>query len=298
MLTMLFGDLLIILPRFEPITFLRTIEKYRCTNLYVAPPLMVFLAKSPLVDQYDISSAKIFLSGAAPLTAELQQAVYERLKGPIIRQGYGMTEGTFNYTAQSDAFHSQGSNGELTMGMEGRVVHIETGELLGPNAEGELHFRGNEMFGYKGNPKATADMIGSDGWLRTGDIGYYTEKGEWYVVDRLKELIKYKGFQVAPAELEGLLIEMPQISDCGVIGVPDERAGELPFAFVVRQANAHVTEAEVEEYVRKRTAASKWLRGGVRFVAEIPKNASGKILRRELRTLAKALTVGGLKAKL
>lgn len=285
--SMLFGDHLVMLPRFEPTAFLRAIQTYRCTSLFVAPPLMVFLAKSPLVDQFDVSTVRSIFSGAAPLTAELQAAVFKRLNAPIIRQGYGMTEGTVAFTTQTDRCHTQGSVGELSCGLHGRVVEPESGRILGPNEEGELQFRGNAMRGYVGNALATAETIGADGWLRTGDIGYYTERGEWFVVDRLKELIKHKGFQVAPAELEGLLLQMPQVSDCGVIGVPDERAGELPMAFVVRQPGVQLSGAEVEEFVRQRASPSKWLSGGVQFVAQIPKNPSGKILRRELRAAAK-----------
>lgn len=253
----------------------------------IAPPLMVFLAKSPVVDQYDISSLRLIIIGAAPLTKEVEQAVFKRLHGPLIRNGYGMTEGTMSFSIQNHLYRKSGSVGTVQAGLQGRVVDPDSGRVLGRNEEGELQFKGTTMIGYVNNANATQEMITDDGWLRTGDIGYFDGDNELFVVDRLKELIKYKGFQVAPAELEGLLLNHNQIADVGVIGIPDERAGELPFAFVVKQPNANLTENDVKEYVAKNTSSSKQLRGGVRFVDSIPKNLSGKILRRELRAIYK-----------
>lgn len=251
----------------------------------IAPPLMVFLAKSPLIDQYDISTMDTIFIGAAPLTKELSDAVFKRLNSPLIRNGYGMTEGILSFSSQNYQFNKSGSVGKITVGVKCRVVDPDTGLVLGANEEGELQFKGTTMKGYVGDEKATRETITDDGWLRTGDIGYYDNDWELFVVDRLKELIKYKGFQVAPAELEGLLLQNNKISDVGVIGVPDERAGELPFAFVVKQPNVDLTETDVMEYVASKTSPFKQLRGGVRFVESIPKNPAGKILRRELRKL-------------
>lgn len=250
---------------------------------------MVFLAKSPLIDQYDISSLRLIFVGAAPMTEQIKMAVFNRLNQPLIRNGYGMTEGTLGFTSQTGRFCKSGSVGRIQNGLQGRVVDPGSGRVLGANEEGELQFKGATMKGYLGDDGATRDAITDDGWLRTGDIGYYDLDGEWFVVDRLKELIKFKGFQVAPAELEGLLLKHHKIADVGVIGIPDERAGELPFAFVVKQANVELSEKEVVEYVEKNTSSSKYLRGGVRFVDAIPKNPSGKILRRDLRTMFKSL---------
>lgn len=248
---------------------------------------MVFLAKSPLVDQYDISSLRVIFCGAAPLTHEVEQAVSARLNRPMIRNGYGMTEGTVAFTGQNYEFCKSGSVGKIIAGVQGRVVDPETGLVLGANEEGELQFKGATMKGYVDDQKATSATMTDDGWLRTGDIGYYDMNEEFFVVDRLKELIKYKGFQVAPAELEGLLLKNKKIADVGVIGIPDERAGELPFAFVVKQPKVDLTESEVVDYVAKEMSDAKRLRGGVRFVDSIQKNPSGKILRRELRALYK-----------
>jgi len=161
----------------------------------------------------------------------------------------------------------------------------ENGHSLGPNQRGELCFRGTRvMAGYIGDKQATSAMIDDDGWLHTGDIGYYDEDLQFYVIDRIKELIKYKGFQVAPAELEAILLTHPKIKDCGVIGKADENVGEVPIAFVVKMDNS-LTEREVVDFVDKDVSPAKKLRGGVIFVDEIPKNPSGKILRRQLRDL-------------
>lgn len=161
-----------------------------------------------------------------------------------------MTEGTFAFCTQNDIYHTNGSVGVLYKGVYGRVIDIETGKCLGARQEGELHFKGpNTMKGYIGNKQATSATIDADGWLHTGDIGYFDENCEWYVTDRIKELIKYKGFQVPPAEIEAVLLTNPHIKDAGVIGVPNELAGELAFAFVVKQAKAQITEGDVLRYV-------------------------------------------------
>lgn len=210
---------------------------------------MVFLAKNSVVDEYDLSSLKMILCGAAPLTKELEDLVRERIDVPIIRQGYGMTEGTVGFTTQTDQNHKPGSVGMLNSGIWGRIVDPETGEVLGPYQRGELQFKGNTvMKGYIGDVIATQNTIDSNGWLHTGDIGYVDNDGEFFIVDRLKELIKYKAFQVPPAEIEGILLQHPGISDAGVVGLPDERAGELPLAFVVRQ-DKNITEKEIIDFV-------------------------------------------------
>lgn len=276
---------------------------------------MVFLAKSPLVEKYDLSSLQVIWSGAAPLSKKLEMAVKNRIGIKCVRQGYGMTEGTFAFCAQNDNLHSNGSVGPLQIGTYARVVDVDTGECLGPNQKGELHFKGTcIMKGYIGNRQATSAAVDSDGWLHTGDIGYYDDNGEFYIVDRIKELIKYKGFQVPPAEIEALLLTNSQIKDAGVVGVPDEQCGETAFAFVVKQPNATITEKDVIQYVAgnlneidrnnnnismlfmrkifsfsERLSNPKRLHGGVKFVDAIPKSTTGKILRRVLRDMVKNL---------
>jgi 4-coumarate--CoA ligase len=249
---------------------------------------MVFLSKSPLVDEYDLSSIKDIGCGAASLSKEVEDQVRKRFKQDItIRQGYGMSETTLG-TLGSVAIIKPGSVGEPVQGVYVKVID-EDGNSLGPNKRGELCFKGNKiMKGYINDPKATSETIDKDGWLHSGDIGYYDEDRQFYIVDRLKELIKYKAFQVPPAEIEGLLLTNPKIKDCGVIGIPDEESGELPFAFVVPQSGVKLTEQEVIKFVSDNSSKAKWIRGGVKFIDEIPKNPSGKILRRELRELHKS----------
>ncbi|CRL01456.1 CLUMA_CG014231, isoform A [Clunio marinus] len=275
----------IFLPKFEEERFLQVIEKYKINTLTVVPPVCVFLAKSPLVDKYDISSVKVIGCGAAALSKEVDEKVCERLN-VVIRQGYGMSETTMG-TMGTNALVKPGSVGQALKGVYVKVID-ENGKTLGPNQPGELCFKGDVLMkGYVDDPKATSQTIDSDGWLHSGDIGYYDEDQMFYIVDRLKELIKYKASQVPPAEIEGLLLSNPKIKDVGVIGIPDEESGELPFAFVVKQPGETLTEQEVIDFVAENASKAKWLRGGVKFIDNIPRNPSGKLLRREMRLMYK-----------
>lgn len=249
---------------------------------------MVLLAKSDKLNDFDLSSLKDISCGAAALSKEIEDQVRRRFQGKVaIRQAYGMSETTLGVIGSIEKI-KPGSVGEVFKGMYAKVVD-ENGTSLGPNKPGELCFKGNKvMKGYINDPKATNDTIDKDGWLHSGDIAYFDEDKQFYIVDRLKELIKYKAFQVPPAEIEGLLLSNPKIKDCGVIGILDDDSGELPFAFVVKQPGAVMSERDVQNYVAENSSKAKWLRGGVRFIEEIPKNPSGKILRRELRMLYKS----------
>ncbi|EDX14173.1 4-coumarate--CoA ligase 1 [Drosophila simulans] len=281
------GARLVYLPKFEENLFLSAIEKYRVMMAFMVPPLMVFLAKHPIVDKYDLSSLMVLLCGAAPLSRETEDQIKERIGVPFIRQGYGLSESTLSVLVQNDEFCKPGSVGVLKVGIYAKVIDPDTGKLLGANERGELCFKGDGiMKGYIGDTKSTQTAI-KDGWLHTGDIGYYDDDFEFFIVDRIKELIKYKGFQVPPAEIEALLLTNDKIKDAAVIGKPDEEAGELPLAFVVKQANVQLTENEVIQFVNDNASPAKRLRGGVIFVDEIPKNPSGKILRRILREMLK-----------
>ncbi|KAH8383371.1 hypothetical protein KR009_008251 [Drosophila setifemur] len=281
------GARLVYLPKFEEHLFLSAIEKYRVMMAFMVPPLMVFLAKHPIVDKYDLSSLMVLLCGAAPLSRETEEQIKERIGVPFIRQGYGLSETTLSVLVQNDEFCKPGSVGILKNGIYGKVIDPDTGKLLGANERGELCFKGDGiMKGYIGDSKSTQSAI-KDGWLHTGDIGYFDDDFEFFIVDRIKELIKYKGFQVPPAEIEALLLTNEKIKDAAVIGKPDEAAGELPLAFVVKQANVQLTENDVIQFVIDNASPAKRLRGGVIFVDEIPKNPSGKILRRVLRNMLK-----------
>ncbi|XP_023295305.2 4-coumarate--CoA ligase 1 [Lucilia cuprina] len=284
------GTCLVYLPKFEDHLFLSAIEKYRVMMAFMVPPLMVFLAKHPIVEKYDLSSLMVLLCGAAPLSKETEDQIKERIGVPIIRQGYGLSESTLSLLVQNDNACKPGSVGALKVGLYAKVIDPDTGKTLGPNQRGELCFKGDcIMKGYIGDVKSTQSVI-VDGWLHTGDIGYFDDDFEFFIVDRIKELIKYKGFQVPPAEIEALLLTHPKIKDAAVIGKPDEEAGELPMAFVVKQANVQLSEQEVIDFVAERASPAKKLRGGVMFVDEIPKNPSGKILRRVLRDMLKKKT--------
>ena len=273
------GATLVTMPRFDLEEFLRLIQDHRVTQAFLVPPIILALAKHPLVDKYDLSSLKTVLSGAAPLDAALEAAAAERI-GTLVTQGWGLTETSPVATTNLGGEPRPGSVGRLLPNTEMRVVDPASGADRPVGETGELVVSGPQvMKGYLGRPEETAAMLDPDGWLHTGDLGYVDGDGYWYVVDRVKELIKYKGLQVAPAELEAVLLNHPAIADAAVVRAADEEAGEVPKAFVV--ARSPLTEAEVMAYVAERVAPFKKVRM-VEFVDEIPKAPSGKILRRVL----------------
>ncbi|XP_074030009.1 luciferin 4-monooxygenase [Leptinotarsa decemlineata] len=276
---------LVVLKRFEPESYLKAIQDYRIENLMVAPPLAVFMAKTPLLSKYDLSSVKSVLCGAAPLNKEIEDILKKRLNITSCTQGYGLTEINLAVTlVNPNEIGNPGTVGKVVSYMKLKVRDPETGRSLGPHQVGEICVKGPMLMkGYYKNEEATRHIFTSDGWLKTGDLGYYDTDRFFYIVDRLKELIKYKGYQVAPAELEALLINHPKVLDVGVVGLPDILAGELPLAFIVKKPGENLTEKELQDFVANSLSPQKWLRGGVIFVSEIPKNPSGKILRRELR---------------
>ncbi|MFF8524462.1 4-coumarate--CoA ligase family protein [Streptomyces werraensis] len=286
------GATVVVLPRFDLEQFLAAVQNHRITALYVAPPIVLALAKHPLVAQYDLSSLKHVISAAAPLDASLAAACAQRLGLPPVGQAYGMTElspGTHVVPLDLMEEAPPGTVGQLIAGTEMRIVSLDDpGKDLGPGESGEILIRGPQvMKGYLGRPDATAAMIDGDGWLHTGDVGHVDDDGWLFVVDRVKELIKYKGFQVAPAELEALLLTHPGVADAAVIGVYNEDGNEVPHAFVVRHPSApELTEGEVMMYVAERVAPYKRVRH-VTFIDGVPRAASGKILRRELRAAHK-----------
>ncbi|MCW7942393.1 AMP-dependent synthetase [Streptomyces hygroscopicus] len=281
------GATVVVLPRFDLETFLAAIEKHRITGLYVAPPIVLALAKHPAVEGYDLSSLKYVICSAAPLDAGLAAACSRRLGIPPVGQGYGMTElspGT--HVVPLDARNPPpGTVGKLIAGTEMRILSLDDPDKdLGVGEAGEIAIRGPQvMKGYLGRPEATDAIIDRDGWLHTGDVGRVDADGWLFIVDRVKELIKYKGFQVAPAELEALLLTHPEIADAAVIGVHNDDSNEIPHAFVVRRPDADgLSAGEVMMYVAERVAPYKRIRG-VTFIDVVPRAASGKILRRQLR---------------
>jgi acyl-CoA synthetase (AMP-forming)/AMP-acid ligase II len=270
------------LPRFELHAYLRMVQEHRCTRAFLAPPMVLALATAPAVDDYDLSSLRVGICGAAPLDVQVSERAEQRLGCPI-RQGYGMTEaspGTHQVADADVTTTPAGSVGRLVPGTEARIVDPATGEDVPDGERGELWVRGPQvMAGYLDDPGATAATV-VDGWLRTGDIARVDADEVYWIVDRLKELIKYKGYQVAPAELESLLLTHPDVLDAAVIGVPHAEGGEAPKAFVV--TTRALDGGALMSWVAERVAPYKKVRA-VEFVAEIPKSPSGKILRRQLR---------------
>ncbi|MGW4892577.1 4-coumarate--CoA ligase family protein [Kitasatospora sp. NPDC004240] len=285
------GATVVVLPRFDLEQFCRTVQEQRVEALIVAPPIALALAKHPVVDRYDLSSVRYLLCAAAPLDRELADACARRLGLPRLLQGYGMTElsPVTHVVSPDDADPSPGSVGRMVPSTELRVVALDgSGTDLGPGERGELLIRGPQvMKGYFGRPSDTAATVDADGWLHTGDVGHVDGRGYLHVVDRVKELIKYKGYQVAPAELEAVLLTHPQIADAAVIGVPDADGTECPKAFVVRAPGSTLTGPEVTAFVAGRVAPYKKVRA-VEFLDAVPRSPAGKILRRELRARGSA----------
>ena len=281
------GATLVSMPRFELEPCLQAVQDYRVTRFFLVPPIVVLLAKHPAVDKYDLSSVKRAFSGAAPLDADTARAVSQRI-GCRLSQGYGLTETSPVSHIVSDKVVDvvPGSVGTTVPNTECKIVDAATLRELGRNQDGEIWIRGPQvMKGYLNNPDATGNSIDADGFFHTGDIGHIDENEQYFIVDRLKELIKYKGFQVAPAELEALLLSHPMIADAAVIGVRDSEGEEVPKAFVVLKEP--VSDEEIMEFVASRVAPHKKIRR-VEVVDQIPKSPTGKILRRVLRDREKA----------
>ncbi|KAJ3338549.1 hypothetical protein HDU93_009397 [Gonapodya sp. JEL0774] len=298
------GSITVVIPKFDPPVFLSCIQKYKVSLLYLVPPIILFLAQHPVVDQFDTSSVNIVFSGAAPLPWETVNQLKRRkgFKNVIVQQGWGMTETSTAVTATPVNDVRVGSIGEILPSLEIKLVDPDTQEEVGVDKEGEIWVRGpNITLGYLNNKKATEDTY-KNGWLLTGDIGVVDKDGllknavvpgsHFYIRDRIKELIKVKGLQVAPAELEALLMEHPAVGDACVVQVPDERSGELPRAYVVlKPSHENQDHEEIKESINKffasRLARHKQLAGGIVFVDSVPKSPSGKLLRRFLRDRAK-----------
>ncbi|MFE6920961.1 4-coumarate--CoA ligase family protein [Nocardia sp. NPDC057663] len=280
---------LVTMPRFDFPEFLHAISRHRCTYVFVAPPIAVALAKHPIVEDYDLSSVHTVMCGAAPLDTDLGNAVARRLACRV-RQGYGMTEmSPVSHAIPDDGDDFPiGSVGVTSPNMECKLVDPTTGREVdyprhGLSAPGELWCKGpNVMVGYLGNPAATAEALDEEGYLHTGDIAVVDGRGAVYIIDRLKELIKYKGYQVPPAELEALLLTHPEIVDAAVIGALDAEGEEIPKAFVVRRPGSQLDERSVISFVAEQVSPYKKVRQ-VEFIDAVPKSAAGKILRKDLR---------------
>ncbi|CAL5210417.1 unnamed protein product [Lathyrus oleraceus] len=280
---------ILLMPKFDIHAFLELVHKYRVTIAPVVPPIVLAISKSPELDSYDLSSIRVLKSGGAPLGKELEDTVRAKFPKAKLGQGYGMTEAGPVLTmclsfAKEPIDVKPGACGTVVRNAEMKIVDPENDSSLSRNQPGEICIRGDQiMKGYLNDPEATLRTIDKEGWLHTGDIGYIDDDDELFIVDRLKELIKYKGFQVAPAELEAIILSHPQISDVAVVPMQDEAAGEVPVAFVVRSNNdIDTTEDEIKKFVAKQVVFYKRI-NRVFFIDAIPKSPSGKILRKDLR---------------
>ncbi len=273
----------ITMPRFDMVEALSAVQELGITRFFAVPPMILGLANAPIVDEYDMSSVRQIFSGAAPLGAELAEQAGQRLGCEVV-QGYGMTELSPVSHSTVEGDYLPGTSGVTVSNTESRIVDPVSGDDQPVGERGELWVRGPQvMVGYLNNAEATTATIDDDGWLHTGDIAIIDEHDHMTIVDRLKELIKFKGFQVAPAELEALLITHPKVADVAVIGVPDDEAGEIPKAFVTAAAGETVTLEEIQALVSEHLVSYKQIKQ-LEVVDAIPKSASGKILRKELRT--------------
>lgn len=282
------GSTIVVLSKFDLVEMLGLIQKYRVTYLPLVPPILLAMNKVDIARKYNLSSLHTVICGGAPLSKESTEEFISRFPGVTITQGYGLTE-TMGVGASTDSQEESrhyGTAGLLSPNTEAKIIDPISGTPLPPNQQGELWLRGPYvMKGYFSNPEATTSTLNSDGWLRTGDLCYVDDEGYIFVVDRLKELIKYKGYQVAPAELEALLHSHPEIMDVAVIPFPDKEAGQVPMAYIVRKPGGTLSESSVINFVAQQVAPYKKVRH-VAFVSEIPKNAAGKILRKDLIKLA------------
>lgn len=273
--------------RFDLEAYCGLVQEHRPERSHLVPPILLGLAQHPIVDQYDLSSLQCIMSAAAPLSVTMADKVTDRIGGAVVKEGWGMSELSPLGTISHDANIRKGSVGPMAASTLGKVID-EEGNSLPPNEPGELVIKGPQvMMGYMDEPEKTAECLSSTGWLRTGDIAMFDEEGFCFITDRIKELIKVRGFQVAPAELEALLLKHEAIQDVAVIGVPDDKSGELPRAYIVLKKEGAIAEDEVSEWMHPQVAPYKRLHGGIVFVNEIPKSASGKILRRILRDKVK-----------
>ncbi|KAK6773532.1 hypothetical protein RDI58_028770 [Solanum bulbocastanum] len=282
------GAAILLMKKFDIVTCLELVQKYKVTIGPFVPPIILAIAKCPIVDNYDLSSVRIVISGAAPLGKKLEEVVGTKFPNAKLGQGYGMTEAgapiTMCLAFAKEPFEiKSGACGTVIRNTEMKIVDPDTGFSLPRNKPGEICIRGDQiMKGYLNDPEATARTIDKEGWLHSGDIGYIDDDDELFIVDRLKELIKYKGFQVAPAELEALLLNLSSISDAAVVPMKDEQAGEVPVAFVVRSNGSTITENEIKDLISQQVIFYKRIKR-IFFVDVIPKSPSGKILRKELR---------------
>ncbi|CAG9788381.1 unnamed protein product [Diatraea saccharalis] len=288
------GYHIVSMPKFTPDDYIKCLVQYKPTTLFVVPSLLAFLGTHPMVTKDHLQSVETIMVGAAPTTDSILEKFLlkcQKTKDEVrLLQGYGMTESSpVSLMTPYEYPHGKvGSVGQLVCSTQGRVVSLTDGRALPPHQSGELWIRGPQiMKGYWNNEAATKETLDSEGWLHTGDVAYYDEDHYFYIVDRTKELIKVKGNQVSPTEIESIIMEMPEVADVAVVGMPDHLAGELPKAFVVQKPRGQLTEKQVYDFVAQKLTKYKHLDGGVAFLDAIPRNVAGKIMRNELKVLGR-----------
>jgi len=279
----------VVLPTFDPQVFVKLLTKHKPTFLHLVPPLVSFLANSPAVTTEHLSTLRQVNVGAAPSGPNLINQFYKKAPRYVMyKEGWGSTEvaGGATGISRSHGGIKEGSVNQLFPNLRLQIRDIYTDEPKGPEESGEIVLKGpHNMIGYINNEKANEETFDKDGWMRTGDIGYYDEDGFLFIVDRMKELIKVKGLQVAPAELEDVLRSLDGVLDVGIIGIESEREGQVPRAYIVRKEG--LTEDKIQEFMKVQVSAHKQLVGGIEFIEAIPKSAAGKILRKDLQAMYK-----------
>ncbi|KAK7794552.1 hypothetical protein R5R35_009672 [Gryllus longicercus] len=283
------GSPLVLLPKFDVDVALAAVQRYRVTALSLSPPQIAAIAKHPDVEQYDVTSLRMVGYGGAVLSPALRLLAERRLNKTFV-QFYGQTESLVSLLPGALSKEKPTSVGTPALNAQAKVIDPETGKAVGPNVEGEICLKNPMLFiGYYKNPQATADMLDEDGWVHTGDVGYFDEDGYFYICDRFKELVKYKGVHIAPAEVESVLAAHEGVEDAAVVGIEHDEDQEHPVGFVVRAKGHDVSAEQLLQLLKDELPVYKQLHGGVHFVEEIPRTASGKIKRRELRQLARTL---------
>lgn len=283
------GATVVNISKFSLPSLMKTIKEYSLTHLHIVPSLLVTLIKSSWINFGDLKSVQHVWTGAAPVGAKEQEDLKKKFQqAVVIHHSYGLTETTFTMFTGVSSLQKPGSPGRLIDSMQCKIVDLENNNVLKPGSVGEVCFKGPLLMkGYINNPKATAEAIDSEGWLHTGDLGYFDQDGYFFFVDRVKEIIKYQGYQVSTCELEFVLISHQWIQDAAVIGIEHKIYGQVPRAFVVSQScpASDVTAQDIHDYMREMVAPYKLLRGGIVFVDSIPKTPSGKNQRAELRLM-------------
>ncbi|XP_053638029.2 uncharacterized protein [Cherax quadricarinatus] len=281
---MAYGSTIVTLSKFSPETFLDSIQKFKVTLMPLVPYFIKFIVETPLLQHYDLSSLRVIITGGSTLQPSHAAALKQKINTEVFNV-YGMTEATCPTTQFiTTSSFKEGCVGKVQPYFQLKVVNVENGEMLGPGQEGEVCCQGPSiMLGYANNAAATAETLDTEGWLHTGDIGYFDHDNFVYLTDRIKELIKVKGFQVSPSELEKLLLTHTEVTEAAVVGVRDDKLGEAPKAFVVLRPGASIDSSQLQQFVASRVSSYKQLAGGIQVVDFLPRSHTGKVLKKLLK---------------